>query len=143
MTDGESHEGKPIEAAKDASKEGIVIYTVGFGSPSGAPIPVYDENGKLIEYKKDRNGNIITSKLDEETLQKIALETGGAYFRATTEADELDKIYDEIEKMEKKKYQAKLYLKREDRYQYFLLVGILLLSIETVLTDRKRKVKTV
>ena len=77
ITDGEEHEGDPLEVAKEAVKEGVVIYTIGIGSQQGAPIPEFDSYGNRVGYKKDRSGQIITTKLDVLTLEKIAFETGG------------------------------------------------------------------
>ena len=65
MTDGENHEGDPIAAAQQAAGEGVVIYTVGFGSPDGEPLPEYDEEGNITGYRRDTQGGVITSKLDE------------------------------------------------------------------------------
>ena len=72
MTDGEDHETDPIAAAKAAAEEEILIYTIGFGTPEGEPIPVVDENGAVVDYKRDQNGEVVLSMLDESTLQAIA-----------------------------------------------------------------------
>ncbi|MCK5513335.1 MAG: VWA domain-containing protein, partial [Deltaproteobacteria bacterium] len=72
ITDGEDHEGEPIDAAKEAKKEGIKIFTIGVGREGGAPIPLKDGSGG---FKKDRKGDMVITHLDEITLQKIALET--------------------------------------------------------------------
>jgi Ca-activated chloride channel family protein len=138
MTDGEGHTGDPLAAAKEAAEQGIVIYTVGFGSPSGGPVPERDETGKVVGYKKDRRGKLVTSKLDEETLRKIALATGGKYFPATTEEDELDLIQEEISGMERRRIESRLFSQREDYYQPFLLAAVLLLALEFLLTDRRK-----
>ena len=69
ITDGEDHESDPVEVAKEAARDGVIIYTIGIGSPQGAPIPEYDRYGNRTGYKKDRDGNVITSKLDILTLQ--------------------------------------------------------------------------
>ena len=99
ITDGEDHAGEPLKAAEIAEKEGIVIFTVGVGSVTGDPIPLYNESGRNIGFKKDREGQVVTSKLDELTLEKIALQTGGKYYRASGSESELTKIYDEIGKI--------------------------------------------
>ncbi len=139
LTDGEDHQSDPIKAAKEASQEGVRIYTVGIGSPQGAPIPLRDESGKLLEYKKDKNGQTVMSKLDELTLEKVALLTDGKYYRSTTGGMELDKIYEDLSKLEKKELKSRQYSQYEDRYQYFLIVAILALFAEGLLSDRIRK----
>ncbi|GEM_PF-150985 len=137
ITDGEDHGGEPVEIAKKAEAEGIVIYTVGIGSPAGVPIPVYGSGGGLQGYKKDREGNEVITKLDEVTLEKIALETNGKYFRASTGEVELDKIYDEISQMEKKELAAKKFSQYEDRFQYILIFALFLLIIEIFIPERR------
>jgi Ca-activated chloride channel family protein len=141
LTDGEDHETKPIEAAQDAKKEGVIIYTIGIGTKKGEPIPVIDKSGKINGYKKDNKGEVVMTKLDEETLQKIALITDGKYYHATGSEFELDKIYDEISKMDKKELSNRLFSQYEDRFQYFLAITLVLLCIEFIVGDRKRTVR--
>jgi len=139
LTDGEDHDSDPLGAAEEASKEGIRIYTIGIGSGQGEPIPLRDNRGEVTGFKKDQEGSVVVSKLDEVTLQKIALTTGGKYYHATSGEMELDKIYDEISKMEKKELEGKLMTQYEDRYQYFLFLSVLFLVIEFLLSDRKSR----
>jgi Ca-activated chloride channel family protein len=142
ITDGEDHETDPLEAAKDAAKEGVTIYTIGIGLPQGAPIPEIDDYGNRTGYKKDRDGKIITSKLDVLTLEKIAFESGGKYYISSTGESELGKIYQEISQMEEKELGSRQFTQFEDRFQIFLLIGIVLLLIETLLSER-RKIKKI
>ncbi len=139
ITDGEDHEGNPVKEAKEAAKEGIVIYTIGIGSPQGVPIPVYDKNGNEVGFMKDRNGNVVTTKLDMTTLQKIAFVTNGKYYIATSGQSELEKIYNEINKMEKKELSARRFSQYEDRYQIFALLGLICILLEFFLPVRTRK----
>lgn len=140
LTDGEDHVSDPIGAAKRAAEEKVRIYTVGLGTRKGEPIPIRDSHGNVEEYKRDRKGEVVMTKLDEVTLQKVALLTDGKYYRSTMGEAELDKIYEDISQMEKKEFEAKEFTQYEDRYQYFLIFAIVLLSMEAILTDR-RKVK--
>jgi len=142
ITDGEDHEGDPLEIAKEASKEGVIIYTIGIGSPQGAPIPEYNQYGVKTGYKKDRNGQIITTKLDVLTLEKIAFETGGKFYISTTGEVELNKILDEISEMEKKELASRKFTQFEDRFQIFLFIGLIFLILETLLSER-RKIKDI
>jgi Ca-activated chloride channel homolog len=135
LTDGEDHDSDPEGAADEAKKEGIRIFTIGFGSPEGEIIPVKDENGNLSGYIKDKNNETVMSKLDETLLQKIALVTGGKYYLSTGGELEIDRIYDEISSMEKKELQSRLLNLYEDRFQYFLLLAIILLAAEFILTE--------
>ena len=138
ITDGEDHEGEPIELAREAGKEGIVIYTIGIGSQQGAPIPEFDRYGNRIGYKKDRGGQVVTTRLDVLTLEKIAFETGGKYYISSTGESELDKIYGEIAKMEEKQLSSRQFTQFEDRFQVFLLLSLILLVIETLLSERRK-----
>lgn len=140
ITDGEDHEEDPVEIAKEAAKEGVIIYTIGIGSPQGAPIPEFDQYGRQVGYKKDKNGQIVTSKLDILTLEKIAFETGGKFYISTTGEVELEKILDEVNKMEKKELASRKFTQFEDRFQIFLFLVLILLIIETLLSER-RKIK--
>jgi Ca-activated chloride channel homolog len=142
ITDGEDHVGEPLEAAKTAAKEGVVIYTVGIGSLEGVPIPVADERGYSTGFKKNREGGVVMTKLDELTLEKIALETGGKYYRATPGEAELNRIYDDILKMEKKSLSSKQFEQYEERFQWLVGIALFLLALEALLPERKRVKKT-
>ncbi len=139
ITDGEDHEGDPVKVAEEAAKEGIVIYTIGIGSPQGVPIPVYDQFGNSLGFKKDRNGNVVTTKLDIKTLQKVAFITNGKYYIATSGQSELKKIYEEINKMEKKELSARKFSQYEDRFQIFVALGLFFLLLEFFLPVRDKK----
>lgn len=141
LTDGEDHVSDPIAAAKKAAEEGVRIYPIGLGTRKGEPIPLRDSFGNVEEYKRDRKGEVVMTKLDEATLQKVALLTNGKYYRSTMGEAELDKIYEDILKMEKKEFSAKEFTQYEDRFQYFLIFAIVLLSVETILTDRRKAKK--
>ncbi len=142
ITDGEDHEGDPPAKAKEAVKEGIVIYSIGIGSPQGVPIPEFDNRGNQTGFKRDDKNEVIMTRLDEMTLEKMALETGGKYYRISTGQAELDRIVEDISEMEKKVLSARQFAQYEDRFQFFLGLGIVLLLIEMLLSERKRIKKT-
>ena len=131
LTDGEDHETKVEAAVESAKKSGIVIYTVGMGSPGGAPIP--GSGG----YLQDRSGAVVLSKLNEGLLSDIALKTGGGYYRATTGENELDKIYEKIFGMDKTELSSRQFTDYEDRFQYFAALALLLLLLEISISERK------
>ncbi len=139
LTDGEDHDTDPIGAANEAKREGVIIYTIGIGTSKGEPIPVLDQSGSVTGYKKDKAGEVVMTKLGEETLQKMALITDGKYYRVTAGESELDKIYDEINRMDKKELSGRLLTQYEDRYQYFLGIVLILLCLEFIIGDRKKK----
>jgi Ca-activated chloride channel family protein len=138
ITDGEDHIGKPLDMAKAAAKEGVVIYSVGLGSLQGVPIPLYDERGNRTGFKKDRKDEVVMTKLDELTLEKIALETGGKYYRASPGEVELEKIYDDISKMEKKMLASQQYAQYEDQFQIVLGIALFFLVLEVTIPERRK-----
>lgn len=137
MTDGENNSGDAIEQARAAAEKGVRIYTIGLGSVSGAPIPVYNASGQQVDFKRDRSGNIVLTKLDENSLQEIASIGKGNYYRATNAQDELDAIYRDINTLEKREFGAKQFTEFDDKFQYFLFAALLLLFIEVILSDKK------
>ncbi len=137
MTDGENNSGDAIEKAKEAIEKGVKLYTIGLGSPAGAPIPIYNANGQQSDFKRDRAGNVVLTKLDEPSLQEIASIGRGKYFRATNSQDELDAIYKEINGLEKREFGVKQFTEYDDKFQYFLFIAMILLLIEVVLSDKK------
>jgi len=139
LTDGEDHDTNPIGAANEAKKDGIIIYTIGIGTKKGEPIPIIDQAGNISGYKKDKRGEVVMTRLGEETLRKIAMITGGKYYHATAGEFELDKIYDDIARMEKKELSDRLFTEYEDRFQSFLGIAFILLCIEFIIGDRKKK----
>jgi Ca-activated chloride channel family protein len=142
LTDGENFEGDPLKAAEADEKKGIKVYPIGIGSPKGEPIPLRNEQGDLIGYKKDKAGNMVLTKLDQLTLEKIAVLTDGQFYHASSGGIELEKIYDDISKMEKTFRETQLVMHYEEEYQYFVGIALLLILIDTFLTDR-RSVKKV
>jgi Ca-activated chloride channel homolog len=138
LTDGEDHSGGAERAAEEAAKEGVIIYTVGIGLPSGVPIPVKDENGQMT-YKKDADGNFVTSRMDPELLQRIAQKTGGKFYHAEPGHFELLDVLKEINGMEKRDLDADRFTRFEDRYQIPLALGIILLTLEMLISDRRRR----
>jgi len=139
ITDGEDHEGDALKAAEEAASKGIRIYTIGMGSPEGTPIPVYDQNGYQIGFKKDKQGQTVISKLNEIMLQQIASNGNGIYVRATTGRDGLSRIFEEINQLQKSEIETQMFSEYEDRFQYFLAIGLIFLLLEFFLPDKKSR----
>ena len=138
ITDGENHEGNAVEATEKAREQDITLFTIGMGLPEGAPIPIY-KNGAINGYKKDRQNKTITTRLDETMLQQIAAAGGGIYVRANNSQAGLNRIFEEINEMEKTEFESKVFSDYEDRFQYFIAFAILLLIIEFIIVERRSK----
>lgn len=138
ITDGENHEDDAIKAAEMAVEKGISINTIGMGSAEGAPIPIY--RGSTREgFRKDKNGNTVMTKLNEQMLIEIASAGGGVFVRANNSDAGLNQVLDAIEKLEKKEFESKMYSDYEDLFQWFIAIAFLLLLADTFLTERKSK----
>ena len=138
FTDGEDLEGQVGAAIRKATGAGVIIYAVGIGSTEGRPIPVRNPKGDIIDYRKDPDGQVVVSRLDERSLAEIASETGGRYFRASTSENELGQIYDDVSRMEKKQLESRLFQNFEDQFQYPLALAILCLAAEACISERRR-----
>ena len=139
ISDGEDHENDAaVKAAQEAAKQGVRIYTIGMGLADGAPIPEYNQYGHQTGYRKDRNGNTIITRLDEQMLQKIAEAGNGIYVRASNSNVGLSKIYDDINKMDKTEIEAKVFTDYEDQFQWFVGAAIILLLIEIFISSGKK-----
>jgi len=138
ISDGENHEDDPVEAAKKAAEQGIYVYAIGIGSPQGSPIPA-SSNDSQQSFIKDKDGNVVVSKLDEETLSKLAVAGNGKYIRATNSQLGLLPLFDEINKMQKTEMKEKIYSEYDDQFQYLFAFALILLFIEFLVLERKNK----
>lgn len=136
ITDGEDHEEGISEAVEKARDKGIKIYTVGVGTDRGAPIPDM-RNGYNVGYKKDRNGEVVVSKLNTHVLRQISKETDGAYINGTNTREVVDFLMESISEMEKKEFEATVFSDYEDQFQWFLGLALLLLILDVFVLERK------
>jgi Ca-activated chloride channel family protein len=136
VTDGEDQEQGWPEAVRDLQKQKITVFTVGVGAASGAPIPVRDADGRTSGWKKDAQGNIVKSQLDEETLARIAADCGGQYYRLGTAAG-IAPMVGILRAYERQQLSRKVKSRKIDRFAYALLLAVLLLAGEMALSDRR------
>ena len=136
ISDGEDHEGDAAEIAEEANDQGIRIFTIGVGNENGGPIPI-KRNGVILNYKKDRNGETVITKLNEDTLREIAQEANGVYINGSSTSEVVDTIKDLLDKMDKKEFESKQIADFKDQFQWFLGFGILFLFIDIFLLERK------
>ena len=135
ITDGENHEDDPVEQAALAAEQGIKVYTIGVGSTQGQPIPY---GGELL---RDSEGNIVVTRLDEETLRRIAGAGGGAYVHAGNEEFGLNPIVEDIRKMEDERFNSIVFEEYNEQFMYFFAAALIFLMLEMLLGERSPKKK--
>lgn len=137
ITDGETHDNKARSMTEKAVEKGITVYTIGVGTPTGTPIPVYSGNQRT--FKKDNKGKTIISKLNENMLQEIATAGNGSYVRASNNRLGLNMLFDQIADIEKKEMETRIYTEYNEKYQYLIGLAILFLFIDFIILERKNK----
>lgn len=137
ITDGEAHDPGALDVARQAADAGVVLYTIGFGSTEGAPVPEVDAAGNVIGYKQEGGQPVIT-RLDETTLQEIARIGGGEYYHAAPDGSELDQLVAALGGLQQGALGAQLDVRRIERYQVPLAAAIVLLVVSWLIPDRLR-----
>lgn len=133
ITDGENHEDDPVAAARQAAEMGVRVFTIGVGSPEGKPIPM---NGELL---KDKNGDIVVTRLDEAVLQEVAEAGNGLYVRAGNSEFGLNPIIDDIRKMDDEKYSSIVFEEFDEQFMYFMAIALFFFVVEMLVGDRRSK----
>jgi len=136
ISDGEDHSNVASEVAEKAGAEGIRIFTIGVGDVKGGPIPE-KRNGIVLNYKKDKNGETVITRLDEETLKTIADKANGAYINGRNTNDVIEEMKDILSQMDKNEFEAKQFADFKDQFQWFLAAAILLLFLDVFFLERK------
>ena len=138
ISDGEDHQGDVLEKTEIAVKNGIIVYTVGIGTPEGAPIPVYTGD-VLTGYKKDHEGTTVVTRLDDSLLARIASIGKGMYVRSTNSEEGWQKVFDDLDKIQKSELESKQFSDYEDRFQYFLGFSLFFIIFELFVFDKKNQ----
>ncbi len=137
ISDGEDHYGESaVRAAEEASEQGIRIFTIGVGNEKGGPIPI-KRNGVVLNYKKDRQGETVITRLNEENLQNIASEANGVYINGRNTNEVVEQIREILNKMDKTEFEAKQISEFKDQFQWFLGFGLFFLFIDIFFLERK------
>jgi Ca-activated chloride channel family protein len=138
LTDGENHEGKLEEAIQLARENNITLYTLGIGTPAGAPIPV-KRKGKRVGYKKDQAGEVVISRLERGNLQKLAQSSGGQYLDANKIRPTVESLQKMLQKQEQVTYDERRYADFKDQFQWLLAPALLLLVLDALILQRKTR----
>ncbi len=139
ISDGENHEPQALEKAKDAHEKGMLIYTVGTGTAAGGYVPV--SYGGYSDFKRDKTGALVRSKLNEEMLQQVAEAGGGKYYNVTA-GDEavLNSLKERIKEIEKREFEQRMFDEYESYFWIFLIPGLLFLVIEFLISYRRSNI---
>ena len=136
ISDGEDHEIQNNNLSDIAKEAGITIISIGVGSPNGAPIPI-KENDIVKSYKKDDQGEVVITKLNENILKDMATQTGGIYFKGDNTNSVVSSIVEELKEMDKQEFESKQFVSFKDQFQWFLFVGLFLIILDVVVFERK------
>jgi Ca-activated chloride channel family protein len=138
ISDGENHEGDALAAARKASEKGIKVYTIGMGSPKGAPVPLAGRSGRQ-GFLKDRQGEVVISRMNPKMLSQIAAAGDGEFYGASTGNVGLNRLYNELNKLDKAEIETKVYSEYDDQFHYFIALALLFLVIDMLIVERKSK----
>ena len=133
ITDGENHEDDAVAMAKQAYERGIQVFVIGIGKPEGSPIPMVGSN----DYMKDRNGQVVVSRLNEEMCQQIAAAGHGVYVRCDNTNTAMRALQNELNELATDELETTVYADYNEQYQSFVLVALLFLVIEFFIMMRK------
>ncbi len=133
ITDGENHEDDAVAAARNAAELGIKVFCVGVGSPEGKPIP-YGPNGDLM---KDKDGNIVVTKLNEKILEEVTAAGNGAYVRAGNAEFGLNPIIDDLRQLQEQQFKSVVFEDFEEQYMYFFAIALFFLLLEFLVGNRR------
>lgn len=139
FTDGEDHEGGIDQALQEARQAHARIYTIGLGTTEGEPIPLKNEKGERSGFKKDRQGQMVITRLNPPLLERIAKETEGIYLPATPGEKEVDFVLKHLRGWGEQEFSEKTLVEKEDQYQVFLLIAFFCLIAETLIKRRRKK----
>lgn len=136
ITDGEHHGEFPEDLIEEAKRKDVRIYSIGIGRVEGAPIPMRDPTGNVVDYHKDRASKVVVSQLKTATLQKLAESTQGQFYLTTRGELELDKILEDISGLQKNQFASRRVEQMIDRYPWFVGLGLLLLLAGLMVSER-------
>ena len=139
VSDGEDHGDGADEAIEMAIDKGVRVITIGVGTEKGALIPLKDDKGNVVSYKKDQNGENVITKLYPEILQNIAAKTKSKYIIGTSTKDVIEEVKKSLDKIEKSEFESQQIADFESQYQWFLGLGFLLLLVDVFLLEKKTK----
>lgn len=137
LSDGENHEDDAVEAAKNAADQGIMVCTIGIGSTTGSQIPIMGRNGQITDWRRDSEGNVVTTRLNEDMLRDIAKAGNGIYVHSVNGNAAIDELVKQLSKLDSQKFGAAQFTSYKSQFQYPLAAGLLLILLEVFIFERK------
>lgn len=134
ITDGENHEGGAVEAAQEAAEKGMQVFVLGVGSPDGSPIPAEDGSNN---FRRDKDGNVIVTRLNEQMCQEIAKAGNGMYIRVDNTNSAEKVLNNEITKLSKADVESQVYTEFDEQFQALAWLVLILLVVEMLILERK------
>lgn len=135
ISDGEDHEMGATEIATEAAEQGTQIYTIGVGTEKGSPIPIKEGNSQT--YKRDRNGEVVITRLNRELLEQIAQNAGGQYISGENTSEAVTTITKILDTSEKSEFETQQFVDYEDQFQWFLAIALFFLVLDLFIFERK------
>ena len=136
ITDGENHEGGAVEAAKSAAEKGVRVFVLGVGSPDGSPIPVEGSN----DFRRDKDGNVVVTRLNEQMCQEIAKAGDGMYVRVDNTNNAERALNAEINKLAKADVETQVYTEFDEQFDVLAWIALILLAADVMLLNRKNPI---
>jgi Ca-activated chloride channel family protein len=138
LSDGEEHDSKSLNALKKINDKNMKIFCIGIGSEKGGLIPIYDKvTNKAVDYKKDKNGQFVMSKLNPKTLENLAQKSKGSYYKSSIKGEEINLLINDINKLKRDTIKIEKVKRYKQLYQYFLGVGLLLFILGYFIPERR------
>ncbi|MCC5906072.1 MAG: VWA domain-containing protein [Balneolaceae bacterium] len=135
VADGENHGPNYRSLMEELIDKGVIIFSVGIGTPEGGPIPIYNNNGQLEGYHRDAQGNTVTTRLGPETMRDIAAAGGGEYYEIRSGSDNIEPFFSKLDELERGEFSTQEFADYKNQYQILLSLGILFLLVTLFFPD--------
>lgn len=138
--DGENHGPGYDSELQELVEDNVITFSIGIGTPDGASIPVYNENGTLTSYERDSDGNIITTRLESQTMQDIANAGGGEYYEIRSGSDNIEPFFSRLDELERGEFSSQEFADYKNQYQILLVIGLFFLMITLFFPETKPQI---
>lgn len=138
--DGENHGPGYDAQLEELVENNVVTFSIGIGTPNGAPIPVYDDNGTLTSYERDNSGNTITTRLESDAMRNIANAGGGEYYEIRSGSDNIEPFFSRLDELERGEFSSQEFADYKNQYQVLLVIGLFFLMITLFFPETKPQI---